>query len=374
MARDEPASDSRRSVSRRPLLTFEHEDPRAQVLVVTNGWPNEDNETYCIFIKRQMESLIERGLRCDVLFIRGYRSQLAYVRAAVRLAWWSLARRRSYELVHVHSGEAALSAGFYRRCPLLVSYLGDDLLGTPDAAGAISLPRRIRRTIIRQHTRLTARTITKSREMQAALPARIRDRNTVLPNGVDTDLFKPQDRAAARRELGWEADAPVALFAADPGVPRKRYWLAEAAVEQARSSLPALRLEVARGVTPDRMPLLMNAADCLLLTSTIEGSPNVVKEALMCNLPVVATPAGDVAELLDGVEPSYVCESSESALAEALVECLREPRRSNGRSKSERLEEGVVANSLLDLYRELAPGLETTSRNAGGIAVEAGAA
>src|SRR4051812_31071329 len=138
MARDEPASDRRRSVSRRPLLTFEHEDPRAQVLVVTSGWPNEDNQTYCIFIKRQMESLIERGLRCDVLFIRGYRSQLAYGRAGLRLAWWSLARRRSYELVHVHSGEAALSAGFYRRCPLLVSYLGDDLLGTPDAAGAIS--------------------------------------------------------------------------------------------------------------------------------------------------------------------------------------------------------------------------------------------
>jgi glycosyltransferase involved in cell wall biosynthesis len=105
----------------------------------------------------------------------------------------------------------------------------------------------------------------------------------------------------------------------------------------------------------------MNAADCLLHTSSSEGSPNVVKEALMCNLPVVATPAGDVAELIDGVLPSFLCEPSETALAEALVECLREPRRSNGREVSGRLDARIVADSLLALYKELAPELELES-------------
>jgi glycosyltransferase involved in cell wall biosynthesis len=109
----------------------------------------------------------------------------------------------------------------------------------------------------------------------------------------------------------------------------------------------------------------MNAADCLLLTSSIEGSPNVVKEALMCNLPVVATAAGDVAELLDGVVPSPVCEPSESALSDGLVEVCKEPRRSNGREVSRRLDARVVADSLLALYRELAPtiAVETASRD-----------
>ena len=63
-----------------PLLTWERRDPQADVLVVTSGWPNEDNDTYCVFIKRQTESLVAHGLRCDVLFIRGYRSPLAYPR------------------------------------------------------------------------------------------------------------------------------------------------------------------------------------------------------------------------------------------------------------------------------------------------------
>jgi glycosyltransferase involved in cell wall biosynthesis len=169
---------------------------------------------------------------------------------------------------------------------------------------------------------------------------------------------------------------PIALFAADPSVPRKRYWLAEGAVELARSEIPDLRLEIATGVAPDRIPLLMNAADCLLLTSSIEGSPNVVKEALMCNLPVIATAAGDVAELLEGVTPSYVCEPLESALSEALTDCLREPRRSNGRDASAHLDAHVVAASLLRLYRELAPQLElqADSSTAAGVTAETGAA
>src|SRR5439155_13008945 len=124
--------------------------------------------------------------------------------------------------------------------------------------------------LFRQHSRLTARTITKSHEMETVLPRNARARNTVLPNGVDTGLFHPIDRAAARRELGWEVNGRIVLFAAnDPSLPRKRYWLAEAAVERARGLLPDLQLQVAQGVSPDRVPLLMNAADCLLLTSSI---------------------------------------------------------------------------------------------------------
>jgi glycosyltransferase involved in cell wall biosynthesis len=345
-------------VKKRALLTWEWRDPRPEVLVVTSGWPNEDSDTYCVFIKRQVQSLIDRGLRCDVLFIRGYRSSLAYPLAAARLAVWSLARRRKYKLVHAHSGEAALAAGFYRRAPLLVSYLGDDVLGTPDENGRIQRGSKVKRAIMRWHSRVAKRTITKSREMETALPAIVRRRNTVLPNGVDTHVFRPEDRAQARRELGWNLDSRVALFAGDPAVARKRYWLAEAAVSLARAELPDLRLEVARGVTPERMPLLMNAADCLLHTSSIEGSPNVVKEALMCNLPVIATPAGDIEELLDQVVPSCICPPSETALSQALVGCLREPRRSNGRDVSRRLDAGVVADSLLRLYRELVPKLD----------------
>jgi len=95
MARHEPASGGGSSVKKKPLLSFERKTMGADVLVVTSGWPSDDNDTYCVFIKRQTESLIDRGLRCDVLFIRGYRSPRAYPLAAARLAARSSRRAAS---------------------------------------------------------------------------------------------------------------------------------------------------------------------------------------------------------------------------------------------------------------------------------------
>jgi glycosyltransferase involved in cell wall biosynthesis len=341
---------------RQALLTWERRDPDAAVLVVTNMWPHAENPAYGIFVRRQVESLVSAGLRCDVLFVRGYRSPLAYVAAGARMLAWNVHAPRRWKLVHGHGGEVAFPLRLFVRAPVLVSYCGDDLLGTPRADGSVPPTSRIRRALQRLQTRVLTATITKSREMANALPAAVVRRNLILPNGVDTATFAPVERGEARRQLGWDPGEPVALFAADPQVERKRHWLAIAACEAARDRVPGLRLHVAAGVEPAQMPLLMSAADCLLLTSSIEGSPNVVKEALMCALPVVATRCGDVAELLEGVEPSAVIVGDAAGeIADALVVCLSPPCRSNGRQASARLSQEAIAQRLLDRYRELAP-------------------
>jgi glycosyltransferase involved in cell wall biosynthesis len=350
------------------FLSWEQRDPGARVLQVTNMWPVEADPAgpagspgprYGIFVKRQVDSLIEAGVRCDVLLVRGFESRLAYVIAAFFLLVSGLTRRR-YRLVHVHAGETAFAARFYLTAPVIVTYYGDDLLGTPRADGSIPLHMRLRRAVQRAHARLATRTITQSREMERVLPASVQRRNLVIPSGVDPDLFRPIDRHAARQRLGWQPDERVALFAADPGNPRKRHWLAQAACEWAGEHVERVRLQVAADVAPDDIPLLMSAADCLVLTSSIEGSPNVVKEAILCNLPVATTRVGDVEEVLAGVEPSWFCDANSGAIGAALVECLREPRRSNGREASAWLSSETIARSHLDLYEELAPGSAST--------------
>lgn len=332
------------------LVPFVVRDPEADVLVVTTAWPSPDRPVYGTPVMRQVQSLLDRGVRCDVVYVRGYRSPAAYPVAALHVAAWALIRRPAYRLVHAHGGEAALVGSFYRRAPLLVTYLGSDLLGAPRADGTRSWTTRIRRRLIAEHARLARMTITESTEMEATLPRSVRRRNRVVPKGVSTELFHPRDRDAARRELGWPLDERVVLFAADPRVPLKRHWLAEAAVEIARTRLPDLRLRIADRIEPNAMPLLMNAADCLLHTSASEGSPNVVKEALMCNLPVIATPAGDIELLLADVVPSYVCAAKPEQLGAALVECLSHLQRSNGASVSRDLQLTTVAEALLAIY------------------------
>jgi glycosyltransferase involved in cell wall biosynthesis len=105
------------------------------------------------------------------------------------------------------------------------------------------------------------------------------------------------------------------------------------------------------------MPQIMAAADCLLLTSSIEGSPNVVKEAVTCGLPVIATDVGDVHDVLRGVTPSWICQADPEALAAALVECFSNPVRSNGWQQASWLGEPEIANRVLQLYRSVAPTL-----------------
>jgi glycosyltransferase involved in cell wall biosynthesis len=335
------------------LLTIERSDEAADVLVVTNLWPREDKPAYGVFIERQVESLRRLDLRFDVLFVRGYRAQSAYAAAAARLAAWNARPPRAYRLVHAHGGEASLPARFYVRAPLVVSFCGDDLLGTVRPDGSVSMPRRLRRGVLRNHARLAQATITKSAEMASRLPESIRDRNHVIPNGVDFDIFQPMPMEDARRRLGWPSDEHVALFAADPSVPRKRFELAQAAVLEAQQRVQPLRLHVAANAAPDEMPLLMNASSCLVLTSTAEGSPNVVKEALACNLPVVSTDVGDVAQLLAGVEPSWIVAADAAAVASAIVACAESGRRSNGRERSDWLHADVIARRVLEVYRSV---------------------
>ena len=233
----------------------------------------------------------------------------------------------------------------------MVSYCGDDLLGDRRADGSIPFVSTVRARLLRLHAELFTRTITKSAEMDGVLPAAARRRNAVIPNGVDTVLFHPHPRDQARAELGWAPEERVVLFSATkPYSAAKRLPLAERACALAASRIGPIRLEVASEIDPATVPLLMSAADCLLSTSAVEGSPNSVKEALMCNLPVIATPAGDIEELLEGVTPSWLCPPQEDALAAALVDCLSERRRSNGREVAARLGEEAIARQVLEVY------------------------
>ena len=82
-----------------------------------------------------------------------------------------------------------------------------------------------------------------------------------------------------------------------------------------------IRLELISGKTHSEINEMLNAANCLLLTSLHEGSPNIVKESMACNLPVVTVNCGDVAIRLSDVTPSFV---SKDYNANELADLLRD--------------------------------------------------
>lgn len=160
----------------------------------------------------------------------------------------------------------------------------------------------------------------------------------------------------ARQVLEWDWEARVVLFNASRPYQRgnKRLDLAEAGVRIAERYVGDVQLVVLDGlVPPERIPLMMNAADCLVLTSDYEGSPNVVKEAMACNLPVVSVDVGDVVERLCDVHPSRIVARDPQALGSAIYDILKLRCRSNGREIVERdLAEAVTVQRVLDVYRK----------------------
>jgi glycosyltransferase involved in cell wall biosynthesis len=276
-------------------------------------------------VRSQARSLEALGIELDVLAIPGYVSPWEYVRGAGR----ALARNLNvYDVVHAHYGHSAVVARMNLRAPLVVSYCGDDLLGTPDAACPARKTLRSRALAIAfsQVAWVARATITKSEEMERQLPRARRVHNRVIPNGVDLALFSPMGRQQARQRLGWDPNEKAVLFVGNPALTTKNHALANAACALARRECTEVRLHVASTVAPEDVPVWMSAADALIFPSWSEGSPNAVKEAMACELPVVATPVGDIPERLRGIPGCYVLPPEKTRFADALLKAVHHGR------------------------------------------------
>jgi teichuronic acid biosynthesis glycosyltransferase TuaC len=303
-----------------------------------------------IFARRQAESLAQAGVTVEVFHLRS-RTSPSTLLAEFRRFRSVFASFRP-QVVHAHFGTmtamfAAIAAG---RCPLVITYRGGDLNPVPSARG----PRATVGRFLSQLAALrAARIVCVSRGLAQRLWWR-RARITVLASGVDSEMFCPEPRGVARARLGWREEERIVLFNAGHDPRNKRLDLAHAALAQTKLARPGVRLEVLDGyVPPARIPTLMNAADCLLVTSDSEGSPTVVQEALASNLPVVSVEVGDIPERLKGVACSRIVARDPAALARAVVDLVETPRRSDGRRKAAEFCSHRIAGELARLYRTI---------------------
>jgi glycosyltransferase involved in cell wall biosynthesis len=317
-----------------------------RILTVTGAFPAEYRPHWGTFIKSQVDSLIEQGLEVEVIRPRPGPMPWRYATAVVQVFFKTLTGR--YDVVHGHYGLWCLVARLQWTTPVVASFLGSDLLGVPSADGRYARKHALVVHFSRWLSQRVDAVIVKSRQMRELLPAR---NVFILPNGVDFDLFRPASRAEARAALGWKPDWYYVLFANDPGSPRKGFPLAQAAVSCLRARGIPAELIVANGMPQTEVVRRLNASNALILTSIHEGSPNVVKEAMACNLPVVSTDVGDVAQVVGRTVGCAVCARDPDAIAAALETALRLPEPTTGRSDIEHLDRAVVARQVIAVYQ-----------------------
>jgi len=139
----------------------------------------------------------------------------------------------------------------------------------------------------------------------------LQKKTEVIPDGVDFDEFYPISREEARRSLGKKnQDQRWILYypGLTPNDSNKRPYLARATFNIVEKYVPDAQLIEAVNIPPAKMNLMFNACDVVLLTSIHEGWPNVIKEAMACNVPFVATNVSDLIEITSSSPGCYVAE------------------------------------------------------------------
>jgi glycosyltransferase involved in cell wall biosynthesis len=170
----------------------------------------------------------------------------------------------------------------------------------------------------------------------------------VLPTGIDLDRLKPIPRDEARRELGLDPNGRYLLFPADPSRPEKRI---DRARELASEGVELLHYD---NTPPERVPLYINAANAVLVTSEREGFGLAPVEALACDVPVLATDVGIAPLALAGIPGTLCAPFERDAWERALAPHLEAPDpRIQGRGRAALFDSRRMAERVACAYRDL---------------------
>jgi glycosyltransferase involved in cell wall biosynthesis len=303
------------------------------------------------FFEQQISVLEDRGIECTVIGVPGEysadspRTPLDYLRFYPRVLSHVLSDE--YDLVHGHYGLVAPFLLAQPTRPVVLSLWGTDLMSDMGWLRRIS----------RYGARFADATIVPSPAMSTELDAE----HVEIPFGVDTELFRPIPREEARNRIGWDTDARVALFPYDRSRDVKDFPRAERVADRADVDLEVRTID---DVPYEEMPYYMNASDVLLVTSTRESGPLVVKEAAACTVPIVSTDVGFVRETIGDVDDCIVG-TTDDELAAGLERVLDGARRSNGRDAIDGLGLEAMGDQLLDVYRRVLERPTGTTHRAG---------
>jgi teichuronic acid biosynthesis glycosyltransferase TuaC len=308
-----------------------------RVLVVTNFVPDARAPQRGRWVRDQVEEVRRLGVDVEVFSFPPGSSH--YLPAAWRLR--RFLRHESFDLVHVHYGLTAWSALLAGARPLLVSFHGTDV--RHPVVGPLS-----RRLVARVDlVAAVSRALFEPEDGRPGLPPT--PGAAVLPCGPDLRRFRPLPRAKARRELGLDPGGRYLLFPANPSRTEKR---ADRAAELAAST--GAELLTGGSIDPDQMPLWVNAANAVLVTSDYEGFGLACVEALACDVPILSTPVGIAPFALTGIEGAFCAPFEAPAWSEAARPHLAAPDpRIAGSARAASLSATRMAERAVVAYREV---------------------
>lgn len=303
------------------------------------------------FIKEQGEALREAGIDIEYFPVNG-KGLKGYWRSTQRLR--KHLKERHYDLIHAHfvlSGWVAVVAA--RKTPVVISLMGSDAYGQYVGENKVTFFSRYLTLLTFLIQPFANAIISKSENI--ARYVYLTRKSFIIPNGIDTRKFK-SGATDYRDELALSGDKKHILFLGSERSVRKNFRLAREAV----SCLKRNDVELINPypVSHQFIPKYLNSVSVLAVCSYMEGSPNVVKEAMACNCPIVATDVGDVKWVLGKTDGCYIASFRPEDYAAKLSEAL-EFAQTYGRTQGEErikqlgLDSRSVAQRVIDIYKKV---------------------
>ncbi|MBS4034509.1 MAG: glycosyltransferase [Ignavibacterium sp.] len=281
------------------------------------------------YINEQIKGLEKLGVTFSHLPI-DQKGINGYLRILLKLK--KILKSENYDLIHAHYGLIGTLASMQRKVPVVITFHGSDINISKNRF--LSLPGILlsRKNIFVSNQLVIKKFISKS---------------ITIPCGIDLNIFYPIPKNVARKALGFNNNVKLVLFTSHFDNPVKNYHLAKKAI----SLLKNVELIELKNYSREQVNLLMNACDCLLLTSKYEGSPQVVKEAMACNCPIVATKVGDVPEILSSTNNCFIVDFEPLEIASAVNYITSKNVRSNGRDLIQHLDNKIISLKIFNVYK-----------------------
>lgn len=299
------------------------------------------------FVSEQVEAIRKAGVEIKYYLIKGngIKGYLKNLPGLIRQI-----DDFSPDLIHAHYGLSGLLANLQRKIPVITTFHGSDI--------NYSRVRLLSKIAMRS----SASSIFVSPQLAGLAGAS--EKFSIIPCGIDLNIFYPVDKSEARQKLGFAQDDHLVLFSGSFHLKVKNYPLAFAAINlinpinQNNPFLSPVKLIELKGYSHEEVNLLLNACDMVLLTSITEGSPNIIKEALACNRPVVSNDVGDIRDLIGPVRGCFIANSDPADIAGKILKALEFENSENGRQRiiDLGLEINETAGKIVRVYEDVLNG------------------
>ncbi len=287
------------------------------------------------FIVEQVDSIARLGVKTDFFTIQ-QKGIKGYLKS--RKAFLQKINNFQPDIIHAHYGLTGLFANLQRKIPVVTTYHGSDI--NNNKAFFFS-------KISIFFSKFNIFVSNKNKKK-----ARAKSNSSLIPCGVNTELFQPKDRVECRKILGLDENTKYVLFSSSFDNQVKNPKLAKQVIRK----LQNVKLLELKGYDRKQVALLMNAVDCVLMTSFTEGSPQFIKEAMACNCPIVSVNVGDVEEVVSDTVNCFVCDGyNEDSLSKKIKVILKSEPKTNGQDRIKELELSSlqIAKKIKDVYTRI---------------------